>query len=354
MARGRREPIPLTVIVGPRGAGKSTLVNRLLLDPAFAETAIILNDFGEVAISGAVVEASPDGIVAFGSGCICCSVRGALTDGLETLLRDVDNRRIEPVRRLVIEADEMADPAAIVAAVERHPYLSLRFIADGIVAVIDATTAEAALARRQETVRQIAMADVVLLSRLDEDDAALSQRIAALNPVARIDDASTAAAEAIVGHGPFDPSLGKGVAGGWPADVQPRPAAFQGEAARIRAFTVDRQRAIPFGALNRFLDYLPALQASRLIRVDGLVRIEEGGVAVVEGRGGFFRPLLIADIADIAASRFRVVALDLDQATFEGYLDAFLNEVRIDAPDRAALSDNPLAIPGVRAGGPLS
>jgi G3E family GTPase len=351
MARAFREPIPVTVVVGPRGAGKSTLVNRLLRDPIFAETAVILNDFGEVAIAGAVVETSPDGIIAFGSGCICCSVRGALTDGLETLLRDIDNRRVGAVRRLVIEADEMADPAAIVAAVERHPYLSLRFIADGIVALIDARTAEALLAARPETVRQVAMADVVLLSRLDEIDAALSQRIAALNPVATIGDAPTAAARALIGHGPFDPSFGKRPSGDWLADVQSRPAEFLGEAGRIRAFTVDRQRAIPFGALDRFLDYLGALHGNRLIRVDGLVQIEEGAVAVVEGRGAFFRPLLIADIADIAASRFRVVALDLDRATFEGYLDAFLNEVRIDAPDRTALADNPLAIPGFGAGG---
>jgi G3E family GTPase len=121
MARPRKAPIPITVVAGPRAAGKTTLINRLLEDRAFADTAVILNDFGRTELRGAMVETAEDRFIALGSGCVCCAVRGALTDGLENLLRDLDNGRVAAIRRVIVEADESADPAAVLAAVERIP-----------------------------------------------------------------------------------------------------------------------------------------------------------------------------------------------------------------------------------------
>ena len=348
MARIRKAPIPITVVAGPRGAGKTTLVNRLLEAPAFAETAVILNDFGETPLRGALVETAEDGFIALGSGCVCCAVRGALTDGLENLLRGLDNGRIAAIGRVIIEADESADPAAILAAVERHPYLALRFVADGVVAVVDATTAEMALAGRADTVRQVAMADVVAASR-GGAGAALQAQLRSLNPVAAIVDASTASPAAFVGHGAFELETGDveaWLAAGTAADPT---ASRAGEAGRIHAFTVARQRPMPFAALERFVEYLAVLQAPNLIRVRGLVAIDDNESVVVEGAGSFFRPPLIVDRATEPGLRFAVVARDLDREGFEGYLDAFLGEARVDRPDAAALTDNPLVVPGFSA-----
>src|SRR5260221_1014405 len=122
MARARKQPIPVTVVSGPTGAAKTTLTNRLLKSPPFANSAVILNDFGEVALEGAAIATADDGYIAFGSGCVCCSVRGALTDALENLLRDLDNGRVAAIRRVVIEADAAADPAAILGAPAPPPY----------------------------------------------------------------------------------------------------------------------------------------------------------------------------------------------------------------------------------------
>lgn len=353
MARARKEPIPLTVVAGPRGAGKTTLVNRLLGEAAFADSAVLLNDFGEVALNGGLVEKAEDDFITLGSGCICCTVRGALTDGLEKLVRDLDNGRVAAIRRVVIEADAAADPSAILAAVERHPYLSLRFAAVGIVSVIDASTADAALAQRAETVRQIAMADAILLSRAATAGEMLGRKLRRLNARAAIGDSSTVPASALVGHGAFDPATGdvdKWLGGGVLNEAAPP---LEGEAGRINAFTVGRQQIIPFAALDRFLEYLAALQGANLIRVRGLVAVDEGEAVVVDGVGGLFRPPLILDHAGAPAARFSIVARDLDRAVFETYLDAFLNEARVDAPDRTALVDNPLAIQGfsARSGG---
>ncbi len=341
----RREPIPITIVAGPKGSGKTTLINRLLTEPLFANSAVILNDFGEVALQNALVEKAEDGFIALGSGCVCCTVRGALTDGLERLLRDLDNGRISAIARVVIEADEAADPAAILDAVARHPYLSLRLVPDGIIAVLDATKAETILAARADTVRQVAMADVVALSR----SAPVKGKIARLNPRAAIVDASNAAAKALVGHGAFE---GDGSVDAWLGPVPPEsPGDLAGEAARVNAFTVVRENIIPVAALDRFLDYLAALQGPNLLRVRGVIATGEAEMIVVDGYGGHFHPPLILDAPEAGAkrTRFSIVARDLDRQTFETYLDAFLNEAMIDTPDRQALTENPLVIAGFSA-----
>jgi G3E family GTPase len=322
MARARKTPIPITLVAGPRGAGKTTLINRLLTTPEFANTAVILNDFGEVALAGAVVETLEDGYIALGAGCVCCEVRGALSDGLENLLRDLDNRRVAAIGRVVVEVGELADPAAVVAEVLRHPYLSLRFVPDGIVAVSDGAAGE----RRPETLRQIAMADVVVV----RGDAAA---IATINP--RVRDASVVTPADVTGYRAFD------VEG---TDVAEWLAVPAGKF----AFTVERRREISLSALERLLEYLVALQGPNLIRVHGAVASSPEDTVIVESIGGIFYPPVILD-RPADATRFSVIAIGMDGATFERYLDAFLNEARVDLPDRDALTANPLAIAGFSA-----
>ncbi len=344
MPRGRKKPIALTVVAGARGAGKTTLINRLIDLPAFQRSAIILNDFGATQLKRDAVATADEGYIALGSGCVCCVVRGALVDALERLLRDLDNNRLAGVDRVVIEADEAADPAAIVAAVERHPYVSLRFVIDGIVAVVDASNADAVLAARADAVRQVAMADVVALTR-----GAASASVAAVNPYAAIVDAATAPATVFVGHRPFDPATGDIAA--WLALAPPSQPGPTGEAGRIHAFLAVRPGSMPLAAFDRFLDYLLALQGPNIIRLRAAASVGEGALVTAESIGGGLRPPVVAekDGADAVGIRFLVVARDFDAATLDGYLAAFLNEARIDGPDRKALTDNPLAIAGFSA-----
>ena len=128
------------------------------------------------------------------------------------------------------------------------------------------------------------------------------------------------------------------------------PSGEAGGGHALHVFTVARQRPIPLAALDRFLDYLAALQGPNLIRLRGLVAIEGGESAVVEGLGAFFRPpRLVAAPPGEATTRFSVTAQGLDRQGFEAYLDAFLNEARIDTPDRTAIIDNPLRVTGFSA-----
>lgn len=344
MARAPKPPIPVTIVAGPRGAGKTTLINRLLASPGFAHTAVILNDFGEVAVEGGTVTAAEDGFIALGSGCVCCAVRGALTDSLETLLRDLDNKRLARLDRVVIEADAAADPAAILGAITAHPYLSLRYTGDGIVTLLDAATARATLATASAAVVQVAAADLVLLSRAGADPT-LPAALRTLNRSAAIEDAA-----AIPPDDLLDLAI-PGVALDDAAASSPGPAAapLEGEASRIHVFTVSRDRGMPFADLERLLGYLVALHGPRLVRVRGLVTTGEGEAAMIEGAGATFQSPVIIDWPGPPQLRLSVTARDLDAATVAAYLDAFLNEPRIDTPDRAALTDNPLAIAGFSA-----
>ncbi len=339
----RKRPIPLTVVVGPLGAGKTTLINRLLREGGFSNTAVIQNEFGQTGIESAVVERVGDGLVALAAGCICCAVRGEMIDALERLLRDLDNGRVEAIDRVVIEADAAADPSAIFAGVGMHPYLSLRFRPGGIVSVIDAADVPA-IVSRPAVLRQVAMADVVAVSKTAGDLHGKKAKIAALNPLALVADAGTLDPSALLGFGPFDPITTD--IEHWLGPVAP----FSGGAQPLNVFRIARDRPMPLGAVDRFLDFMAALQGGNLVRVRGIVATGEGESAVVEGIGGFFLPpRLIPTPPEAPATRFSATASNLDRDGFESYLDAFLNEARIDTPDRAAMIENPLAIAGFSA-----
>jgi len=198
-------PIPFTVLTGFLGAGKTTLLNRLLKDPALAETAVVINEFGEIGLDHLLVEYVSDNMVLLQSGCLCCTMRGDLVDALETLLRDLDNRRCT-FKRLLLETTGLADPAPVLHTAMSHPYLVLRYRLDGVITVADAAAGQATLDAHLEAVKQAAVADRIVLTKTDIVDEARRQRIIArlraLNPAAPILDA--AKGEAIAAGMPED------------------------------------------------------------------------------------------------------------------------------------------------------
>ncbi|MEP7030377.1 MAG: GTP-binding protein, partial [Pseudolabrys sp.] len=186
-------PIPLTVLTGFLGAGKTTLLNRLLKDAALKDTAVIINEFGEVSLDHLLVEYVGDNMVLLQSGCLCCTMRGDLVDALETLLRDLDNRRCT-FKRVLLETTGLADPAPVLHTAMAHPYLVLRYRLDGVVTVVDAVNGETTLNEHAEAVKQAAVADRIVLTKTDLADAptieALKARLHILNPAAILLDAA--------------------------------------------------------------------------------------------------------------------------------------------------------------------
>src|SRR5580704_19545518 len=208
-ARERPAPLPLTVLTGFLGAGKTRLLNRLIKDPALAETAVIINEFGEIGLDHLLVKSVREGVVLLQSGCLCCTLRGDLVEALEQLLRDLDNGRVL-FRRIILETTGLADPAPVLQTAMAHPYLVQRFRLDGVITVVDAVNAAATLDQHMESVKQVAVADRIVLTKTDllgpaERQRALRARLGALNPAAPILDAAAdeATPQSLIGCGLF-------------------------------------------------------------------------------------------------------------------------------------------------------
>src|SRR5205085_4392661 len=137
-------------------------LNRLLKDPALADTAVLINEFGEIGLDHLLVEKVEDGLVMLSSGCLCCTMRGDLIDALERLLRALDNHRAA-FRRVIIETTGIADPAPVLHTIMAHPYLVMRYRLDGVITVVDAVNGLATLDAHYESARQVAVADRIVL-----------------------------------------------------------------------------------------------------------------------------------------------------------------------------------------------
>jgi len=345
------------VLTGFLGAGKTTLLNRLLKDEALSQTAVIINEFGDVALDHLLVEYIGDNMVLLQSGCLCCTMRGDLVDALETLLRDLDNRRCT-FRRVLLETTGLADPAPVLHTAMAHPYLVQRYRLDGVVTVADCVNGEATLDAHAEAVKQAAMADRIVLSKTDlatpEQRERMVARLRALNPAAPILDAAKgeATAERLLTCGLYDPDrkipdVKKWLAAEAYSDTDHHHHHDRNRHdAHIGAFVLTADAAIPAGTLEMFLELLRATHGDKLLRLKGIVKLAEmpDTPVVVHGVQHVFHPTaqLQRWPDDDHRSRLVFITRDLPERTVRELFEAFLGAPAIDRPDRAALTDNPL------------
>jgi G3E family GTPase len=319
---------PITLLTGFLGAGKTTLLNRLLADPALAETAVLINEFGEIGLDHLFVEALDADAVLLASGCLCCTIRGDLSRALRDL-----QARGRPFRRVVVETTGLADPAPILHTLMRDPLLLRDYALDGVVTVVDALAGMANLDAQEEARRQVAVADRLVLSKTDLADAApLRARLAALNPVARVTEARTATAEELLAVGPFSADGKAEAIAGWIThagqDHHHHHHDVNRHDPRIRALCLTFDAPLPWEGIANYLEMMAMTQGEKLLRVKGVLDVKgEAQPVVVHGvQHSFHPPMRLAawPEGEPRASRLVFILQDLEPAVVEKGLRAFL------------------------------
>ena len=185
------ERLPVSLITGFLGSGKTTLLNRLLQRPEMADSAVIINEFGEVALDHLLIEPVTGEAVVLASGCVCCAVRGDLQDALRRLLVQRDRGEVPAFSRMLIETSGLADPAPVVQLLLNNPLLGHDLRLDTVATTVDATSGFDQIEQYPEALKQAAIADRLLVTKTDIAPAgrieALIRALQGINPGAPIE-----------------------------------------------------------------------------------------------------------------------------------------------------------------------
>lgn len=276
--------LPVNLLTGFLGSGKTTLLKRLLESPQLANTAVLINEFGEIGLDHLLLETVDGETVVLQSGCICCSIRSDLKDAI-TGLYDKSRRGLIPsFNRMVIETTGLADPAPIVFTLRGDPMIRHHFRLGNIVTTVDAVNAARELTTNPETRKQIAVADRIVLTKTDIADPQvveqLSVKLRDLNPTAKIYDAQTERIEAdeLLVQDIYDPQTKSEEVQIWldeeasrsePAHVHDRNR----HADDIVTFCVTEDRPLDWTAFGIWLSMLVHAHGENVLRVKGLINV---------------------------------------------------------------------------------
>jgi len=355
--------IPVTLLTGFLGSGKSTLLTQILNDPRFGDTAVVVNEFGEIGLDGFLIEHTDDQIVEMTSGCLCCTIRGDIRETLLTLHSRWSKGEIPAFRRLVVESTGLADPAPVVHTLMSDAKLDRRYMLGGIVATIDAVNGGATLDAHPECVKQAAVADRLVITKTDliddpfarEDVAALKADLRTINPGAPILERHDPAfdlsclfdtalydpetktmdvrkwlnAEAELGdgdhhhHGPGHHHNGHHHHPG----QDPQDVTRHGT--DIRAYTLTFDEPLSIGAFGGALEALTAIQGANLLRLKGIVNTADrpGRPLVIHGVQHVFHDQVWLDAWPDADERTRLVFITrrIKRKTLQDFFKAWID-----------------------------
>ncbi|MGR9207771.1 CobW family GTP-binding protein (plasmid) [Rhizobium leguminosarum] len=267
---------PVTLLTGFLGSGKTTLLRRLLADPALCNAAVLINEFGEVGLDHHLLERIDEDMVLLQSGCLCCTVRGELVDAIRDLHSKRERGIVPPFDRIIIESTGLADPFPVLSTLKADPVLRHHFRSSGVIATVDTVNAGTQLAAYREPMRQVAVADLLVLTKADIAEAGQVARITAMirqiNPdapivlasddvISLLEDTTTCRAEAMQSPG------------GFYCD-DPGPVLAGEHSGRIRSFVLVSEGTIDWTAFGIWLTMLLNRHGDRILRVKGILNIE--------------------------------------------------------------------------------
>jgi G3E family GTPase len=316
---------PVFVLTGFLGSGKTTLLNRLLALPALADTAVIVNELGAVALDHLLVQRIEGEVALLRSGCICCAVRGDFEDTLRELLARRDEGSVPSFARVVIETTGLADPAPLLQAVDTNPLLAHFVRLGAVLTTVDAVNAPLQLERQWEARKQVALADRLLITKTDlaGDTTALEAGLAALNPQAgRWRLGPTSPLELLLEPVPVHTAVREatGLLAGRPL------RALHDD---VSSFVLQAEQPLDWPRLQAWLADVRGLHGDKLLRLKGIVRVSgEDAPLVLHGVHHLFHPPLAAPGLDWPAARSALVFIvrGLDEAPLRAGFTACLTE----------------------------
>jgi G3E family GTPase len=329
-----RAAIPVSVLTGFLGSGKTTILAHLLRQPEFSRTAVIINEFGEIGLDHDLVEASEDSFIELTTGCLCCKVRTDLAETLQDLLRRRDAGTCTAFDRIVIETSGLADPAPILQTLMTDAALAERLVVGSVATTVDAVNGTPTLAHENVSQKQVAVADRIVLTKLDMIDgaqSALLARLKALNSAAPVlvAEHGRIAARDLFASSLYDPATKSLDVHDWLAHDHEHEHSHDSE---IAAHAITREKPIHAVALTLFLEALAEHAGANLLRLKGIVDIAES----------FDRPLVIHGVqhvfhapawlerwpSDDRHSRIVVIGRHIHKPWVELLLDAIEGEVQ--------------------------
>jgi G3E family GTPase len=275
------EPVPdftpVTLVTGFLGSGKTTLLQRLLPDPALADSAVLINELGEIGLDHHLLERIDETMILLQSGCLCCTIRNELSAAIKELLSKRDRGLVPRFRRLIIESTGLADPFPILSTIRADPVLTHHFYFGSIITTVDAVNGMSQLDRQPETVKQVAVADQLVVTKTDLAaagvSAALIARLRRINPLASV----WRGADQELDAGALIGSAGK-PAHWLQADVQPeqdhaahRHSNRHDENIRCIALTFDG--ALDWTMFGVWLTMLLNCHGNEVLRVKGMLNV---------------------------------------------------------------------------------
>jgi len=330
--------IPVSVITGFLGSGKTTLLNHLLSHPDMEETAVLINEFGDIGLDHLLVETISEDIVVLNSGCICCTVRGDLVDSLRELFIKRLRGEVPQFRHVLIETTGLADPAPVIHTLMNDPVIAERYRMDGIVTTVDSVLGGGQLDAHEESVKQAAVADRIVITKTDlaEDDAValLRQRLRALNPGAAVIAAEHGQVEPkiLLNSGLYNPETKSPDVRRWLNDEayterHDHRHDVNRHDARIGSFCITVDEPIPWEGFVTFLEALLGTHGGNVLRVKGILNVtgEDRPVAVHGVQHVFHPPVALpAWPGDSRRSRLVFITRDIGRQAIEDTFRAFI------------------------------
>lgn len=344
------DPIQVSLLTGFLGSGKTTLLNKLVKHPDMVETAVLINEFGEIGLDHQLVERIDENTVLLNAGCLCCTVQGDLVNALSDLFIKRVKKQVPYFRRVLIETTGLADPAPIIHMLMTAPVISNRYALDGIITTVDAVNADGQMNRHEESVKQAAVADRIVITKSDlvepETLEALERRLEVLNPGAP-------KLRAVMGEispgflfdtGLYDPKTKSVDVRRWLRDEAYMDSGndehdhghhhdhshdVNRHDASITAFCVTRDEPIDWEAFVAWVRILIGQHGEKLLRIKGILNIagRDKPIAVHGVQHLFHDPAELAAWPDEdRRSRLVFITRDLDQRVIEDKLDSLTEQ----------------------------